>query len=164
MTLEPNPRIFAYQELLTIQPLHGFKPNDGDLGCTNVAIQSENCLKIRILITSFYWLYIVADKHEEAGITEQNEATAQTDERCSFPNQLSNDARAIARIDNKCFCQINQEALAYYVNRRKLRDDCRNNLISGPDCKCAEYQIVTSCGKLPARNRCVIYLLKYMQP
>jgi sorbitol-specific phosphotransferase system component IIBC len=85
-----------------------------------------------------YLLYIMAVKHEEVGVTEQTEATTQTDEKCSFSNQLSNDARAIARIDNKSFCQINQEALAYYVNKRKIRDDCKNNLISGPDCKCAE--------------------------
>jgi len=79
----------------------------------------------------------MAIKHriEEVGVTEQTE----TDEKCSFPNQLSNDARAISRIDNKSFCEINQEALAYYINKRKLRDDCRNNLISGPDCKCSEY-------------------------
>src|SRR5215469_8947301 len=80
------------------------------------------------------------DKKEDSEKTEDT-TTDQTfaDDKCSFPNQLSNDARAIARIDGKSFCQINQEALAYYVNRRKLRDDCRNNLISGPDCKCAEY-------------------------
>jgi len=82
----------------------------------------------------------MAIKHriEEVGVTD-NEQTETRDEKCSFPNQLSNDARAISRIDNKSFCQINQEALAYYVNKRKLRDDCRNNLISGPDCKCSEF-------------------------
>ena len=58
----------------------------------------------------------MAIKHKEVGVTEQTEATAH--ESCSFPNQMSNDARAIARIDNKSFCQINQEALAYYVKER----------------------------------------------
>ena len=53
----------------------------------------------------------MADKHEQVAVTDNE--PAQTDERCPFPNQLSNDARAIARIDNKSFCQINQEALAW---------------------------------------------------
>ena len=79
---------------------------------------------------------------EETGI-ERAEAEAQgaitkSDETCSFPKQLSNDVRAISRIDGKSFCQINEEALANYINKRKLRDGCKNNILSGPDCKCAD--------------------------
>ena len=70
---------------------------------------------------------------------EPAEPKAVSGESCSIPASLTNDIIAIGRIDNKDFCKVNEEALAYYVSKRKLRDECQAGVLSGQDCRCAEY-------------------------
>jgi hypothetical protein len=62
-----------------------------------------------------------------------------SEERCPLPRELENDLRVIGRVEGKNFCEINTQAIAYYLGRKKLRDDCKNNLVSGQDCRCSEF-------------------------
>ena len=78
-------------------------------------------------------------KYSEETDIEPVEPKTVSDKSCSIPASLTNDIIAIGRIDNKDFCKVNEEALAYYVSKRKLRDECQAGVLSSQDCRCAEY-------------------------
>lgn len=78
----------------------------------------------------------MADTEKESRKTAE-EAVAES--ACSLPKDLENDLRAIGRVSNKSHCQINEIAVVEYINRQKMKQDCREGILKELDCKCVDY-------------------------
>lgn len=59
-------------------------------------------------------------------------------ERCAIPRDIYNDIAVIASASKKTNCEVQIEAIKYYVDRAKLRQACRANQLPEADCKCSE--------------------------
>jgi len=65
------------------------------------------------------------------------------DDRCTIPRELFNDIAAIATASKKANCEVQVEAISYWLDCPKNRGEClalkERGMALPEGCKCSEY-------------------------
>jgi hypothetical protein len=77
-------------------------------------------------------------QEQESPQSSEDKTTAEEaikDQRCAVPVEIYNDVAALASASKKTNCEVQVEAIKYYVNRQKFISDCKTGEATGEVCK-----------------------------
>jgi len=61
------------------------------------------------------------------------------DDRCAIPIEVYQDVAVLASAAKKTNCEVQVDAIKYYIDKTKLRSACSSGELRDPQaCKCAE--------------------------